>query len=77
MDKPLLNFTSGQLAGQHLATAVAEAESFDAEALLRHALAVQAATITDEARRRFCNELATTLNVLALQFAPAGPVDAN
>lgn len=77
MDKPLSSFTSGQLAGQHLATSVAEAESLDAEALLRHALAVHAATRTDEARRRFCSELVTTLNVLALQFAPTEAVDAN
>lgn len=65
------------LAGQHIATATAHAEAFDAAALVRHAAAVQAATCTEEARLRFCAELATTLRALALQFAPAEAQDSH
>lgn len=59
------------LAGQHIGTAVADAEGFDAQALLSHAQAVQVATRTDAARHQFCVELLTTLQVLALKGAPA------
>ena len=61
----------GALAGQHIATAVADAECFDAAALLRHATAVQVATRNEAARHQFCVELLTTLQVLALKGAPA------
>lgn len=71
MTKATPLITAGLLAGQHIATAVADAECFDAQALLHHAMAVQVATRNDAARHQFCAELVTTLQVLALQGAPA------